>query len=59
VLFRSENDYEKKNNETNILSDRIFSLSNFNKKPGYSTNDEINLRKPLQGRVDKTTDLNL
>jgi hypothetical protein len=57
--FIKENDYEKKNNETNILSDRIFSLSNFNKKPGYSTNDEINLRKPLQGRVDKTTDLNL
>ena len=55
----TQNDKDKKNdNETNIISDRIFSLSNLNKKPGYSTNDEIYLRKPLQGRIDKTTDLN-
>jgi len=55
----THNDKDKKNdNETNIISDRIFSLSNLNKKPGYSTNDEIYLRKPLQGRIDKTTDLN-
>jgi DnaJ-class molecular chaperone len=46
---------EKKNNiENNIFSDRIFSLSTLNKKPGYSTNDEINLRNPLQGRVIKS-----
>lgn len=47
-------DHDKKNTETNIIGNRIFSLSNLNKKPGYSTNDEIYLRKPLQGRVDKT-----
>jgi len=47
-------DSDKKNiNETNILGDRIFSLSNLNKKPGYSTKDEIDLRVPLQGRVEK------
>lgn len=49
-------EFDKKNNETNVLSDRIFSLSNLNKKPGYSTNDEIDLRKPLQGRIDKNID---
>ena len=49
-----DNDKNKKNNnEPNIIGDRIFSLSNLNKKPGYSTNDEIDLRKPLQGRIDK------
>jgi DnaJ-class molecular chaperone len=42
-----------KKNELNNIGDRIFSLSSLNKKPGYSTNDEINLRKPLQGRVEK------
>ena len=50
--------HKDNDHETNIISDRIFSLSNFNKKPGYSTNDEIYLRKPLQGRIDKTTELN-
>jgi len=55
--INKEKDHDKKNNETNIIGDRIFSLSNLNKKPGYSTNDEIYLRKPLQGRVDKTIDL--
>jgi hypothetical protein len=44
----------KKNNfETNI-GDRIFSLSNFNKRPGFSTDFEAELRKPLQGREDKS-----
>ena len=47
-------DNNKKNDhETNMIGDRIFSLTNFNRKPGYSTNDEIDLRKPLQGRVEK------
>jgi DnaJ-class molecular chaperone len=46
---------DKKNNaESDVISNRIFGLSSLNKKPGYSTNDEIYLRKPLQGRVDKT-----
>ena len=48
-----KNNDKKHNNEPNIISDRIFSLSNLNRKPGYSTNDEIDLRKPLQGRVEK------
>jgi len=56
--INKDKDDDKKNNEINIIGDRIFSLSNLNKKPGYSTNDEIYLRKPLQGRIDKTTDLN-
>ena len=43
----------KEKNELNNIGDRIFSLSSLNKKPGYSTNDEINLRRPLQGRVEK------
>ena len=40
--------------ETNILGDRIFSLAHNNKRPGYSTELEIELRKPLQGRIEKT-----
>jgi hypothetical protein len=53
-----KNNDKKDNNEINVISDRIFSLSNFNKKPGYSTNDEIDLRKPMQGRVEKNLDKN-
>jgi len=55
-LSKNNDKNKKNNNEINIIGDRIFSLSNLNKKPGYSTNDEINLRKPLQGRVDKMTE---
>jgi hypothetical protein len=40
--------------ENNTLSDRVFSLSNLNKRPGYSTDSEIGLRKPEQTRNDKT-----
>ena len=46
-------DNKKNDNETNMIGNRIFCLSNLNKKPGYSTNHEIDLRKPLQGRVEK------
>ena len=57
--LNKNNDNDKKNNnEINIIGDRIFSLSNLNKKPGYSTNDEIDLRKPMQGRVEKNLDKN-
>jgi hypothetical protein len=42
-----------KKTDNNIIGDRIFSLSNLQKKPGYSTNDEIFLRNPSQGRVEK------
>jgi hypothetical protein len=51
----SNNKYNKKTDldEINLIGDRIFSLSNLNKKQGYSTDHEINLRKPLQCRLDK------
>lgn len=57
-VFNIDNSWMNNNNikidhETNMISNRIFSLSNLNRKPGYSTNDEIDLRKPLQGRVEK------
>jgi len=41
--------------ENNSIGDRVFSMSHFNKRPGYSSDFEIELRKPLQGREDKTT----
>jgi len=49
------NKYNKKTDseDVNLIGDRIFSLSNLNKKPGYSTNHEIDLRKPLQCRLEK------
>lgn len=47
-----KHDNDKKN-DNNMIGDRIFSLSSLHKKPGYSTNDEIYLRKPEQGRIDK------
>jgi curved DNA-binding protein CbpA len=47
-----------KKNDNNMIGDRIFSLSSLHKKPGYSTNDEIFLRKPSQGRIDKMTESN-
>jgi hypothetical protein len=43
----------KKKFETNI-SDRVFSLSTLNKRPGFSFDFEAEIRKPLQGREDKT-----
>lgn len=50
----SKNDKDKKDkNDSHLLGDRIFSLSNLQKKPGYSTDNEIDLRIPLQGRIDK------
>ncbi len=42
--------------ETNTLGDRIFSMSTYNKRPGYSSDCEIELRKPQQGREDKSKD---
>jgi hypothetical protein len=42
--------------ETNI-SDRVFSLSNMNKRPGFSSDFEASIRKPLQGREDKSSEL--
>jgi len=39
--------------ETNVLGDRIFSMSQYQKRPGFSTDNEIELRKPMQGREEK------
>jgi DnaJ-class molecular chaperone len=48
-------EYSRKNKfESNVFGDRIFSLSEFNKKPNYSSEFESQLRKPQQGRIDKT-----
>jgi DnaJ-class molecular chaperone len=43
--------------ENNTLGDRVFSMSQFNKRPGYSSDFECELRKPLQGREDKSSQL--
>lgn len=43
--------------DTNIISDRIFSLSHLNNRPGYSNDVDLEIRKPLQGRIDKTEEL--
>jgi len=51
--WMKETTNDKNDNKIDIISNRIFSLSNLNKKPGHSTNDEINLRIPQQGRGDK------
>jgi hypothetical protein len=42
--------------ETNI-GDRVFSMSNFNKRPGFSSDFESELRKPMQGREDKSSQM--
>lgn len=41
--------------ENNSIGDRVFSMSHLNKRPGYSSDFEIDLRKQLQGREDKST----
>ena len=43
-------------NDSNMLGDRIFSLSEFNKRPGFSSDFETELRKPQQGRIDKSNE---
>lgn len=39
--------------EGNVISDRIFSLSHMNSRPGYSNDIDLEIRKPQQGRPDK------
>ena len=39
--------------EGNVISDRIFSLSHMNSRPGYSNDIDLEIRKPLQGRPEK------
>lgn len=54
---KENSDTSKKSRfETNI-GDRIFSLSELNKRPNYSSEFEASLRKPQQGREDKSTEL--
>ena len=51
---KPDNSGRKEKNGSNALGDRIFSLSEFNKRPGFSSDFEIELRKPQQGRTDKS-----
>jgi len=39
--------------EGNVISDRIFSLSHMNTRPGYSNDIDLEIRKPQQGRPEK------
>jgi hypothetical protein len=43
-----------KNNNHNVINNRVFSLSDLNKRPGFSSQFESELRKPQQGREDKS-----
>jgi DnaJ-class molecular chaperone len=49
-----DNDNIKKQSIQNNLNDRIFNVSFINNRPGYSTDSEINLRIPKQGRNIKS-----
>lgn len=51
----SDNSLRRNRFENNTIGDRVFSMSHINKRPGYSSDFEIELRKPLQGREDKST----
>ena len=69
TLFNVDNTWMKSNSKTNeslskknkfennSIGDRVFSMSQFNKRPGYSSHCEGELRKPLQGREDKTSQI--
>lgn len=39
--------------EGNVISDRIFSLSHMNSRPGYSNDIDLEIRKPQQGRPER------
>lgn len=54
--IKKDNTGRKGRNESNMLGDRIFSLSEFNKRPGFSSDFETELRKPQQGRIDKSNE---
>ena len=51
----TDNSLRRNKFENNSIGDRVFSMSHLNKRPGYSSDFEIELRKPLQGREDKST----
>lgn len=48
-----KNENSKKKSEASFINDRIFSLSNLQSRPGYSADNEIELRKFKQGRTVK------
>jgi hypothetical protein len=56
INVNKEQSAKKNNFETNI-GDRVFSLSELNKRPGYSHDFDGELRKPLQGREDKSSEI--
>lgn len=47
----------KKNKLDLNIGDRVFSLCDLNKRPGFSSDFEAELRKPQQGREDKSNQL--
>jgi DnaJ-class molecular chaperone len=51
----ADNSLRRTRFENNSIGDRVFSMSYLNKRPGYSSDFEIEIRKPLQGREDKST----
>ena len=51
-IDNDSNNLKKQNIESN-LNNRIFDISFINNRPGYSTESEIKLRTPAQGRVLK------
>ena len=55
--IETKSDLRKNKMEINMLGDRIFSLAQNNKRPGYSADFEIELRNQQQGRVEKTDKL--
>jgi len=55
---QSNDGLKKKNNtDNNLIGDRVFSLPGLNQRHGYSSDFEASLRKPSQGREDKTSSL--
>jgi DnaJ-class molecular chaperone len=55
--LQDKHNVDKKNNFDTNIGNRVFSLTEMNKRPGYSSEFEANLRKPHQGREDKTNQL--
>ncbi len=45
----------KQDNNINMIGDRVFSMAVMNKRPGYSSDFEAEIRKPQQGRPDKSS----
>ena len=53
--INNNNSNNKKNRvDANLLGERVFSLPNFAKKQNSTSDIDIDLRKPIQGREDRT-----